>query len=93
MEFTYADIIGITAGLMLAISNIPQLIKIIKTHDTKSISLIMYIIYITGIILWLVYGIVLKSLSVIIANGLGLCTAFPVLTFKLINVIKNKEKV
>ena len=93
MEFTYADIIGICAGLMLAISNIPQLIKIIKTHDTKSISLIMYIIYITGIILWLVYGIVLKSLSVIIANGLGLCTAFPVLTFKLINVIKNKEKV
>lgn len=93
MEFTYADIIGITAGLMLAISNIPQLIKIIKTHETKSISLIMYIIYITGIILWLVYGIVLKSLSVIIANGLGLCTAFPVLTFKLINVIKNKEKV
>ena len=93
MEFTYADIIGITAGLMLAISNIPQLIKIITTRDTKSISLIMYIIYITGIILWLVYGIVLKSLSVIIANGLGLCTAFPVLTFKLINVIKNKEKV
>ena len=93
MEFTYADIIGITAGLMLAISNIPQLIKIIKTHETKSISLIMYIIYITGIVLWLVYGIVLKSLSVIIANGLGLCTAFPVLTFKLINVIKNKEKV
>ena len=88
-----AEIIGLIAGSCLAISNVPQIIRIIKTKDTSSISLIMYLIYTIGITLWLTYGIILSSISVIISNSVALTTASLVLIFKLINIIVKKEKI
>ena len=48
-------IIGLISGAFTTVSLIPQIVKIIKTKDTKSISLPMYIIYTTGIVGWLIY--------------------------------------
>jgi len=87
------EYIGIFAGLCLAISNIPQIIKIARTHDTSAISLYMYIIYSMGLASWLTYGIILKSLSMILSNAVALLFAGFVLVCKIINIIKNKEKV
>ena len=89
----YYEYIGLFAGVCLAIANVPQIIRILKTHDTTSISLIMYFIYILGLASWLTYGIILKSPSMIASNVVALLTAGFVLVTKLINVIKNKEKV
>ena len=87
------EYIGIFAGLCLAISNIPQIIKIAKTHDTSAISLYMYIIYSMGLASWLTYGIIQRSLSMILSNAIALLFAGFVLVCKLINIIINKEKV
>ncbi|MCR5741473.1 MAG: SemiSWEET transporter [Gammaproteobacteria bacterium] len=86
------EIIGLCAGGCLAISNIPQIIMIIRTKDTKSISVYMYLIYIIGVALWLTYGIIVNSLSMIISNAVAMSTAMFVFIFKLFNIIKYKEK-
>lgn len=88
-----AEIIGLIAGSCLAISNIPQIVRILKTKDTTSISFLMYLIYTTGIILWLTYGVILSSISVIISNSIALTTASVVLIFKFMNIIVKKEKI
>jgi MtN3 and saliva related transmembrane protein len=42
--------------------------KVWKTKQTKDLSLRMYSIMFLGILLWLVYGILIDSLSIILAN-------------------------
>jgi MtN3 and saliva related transmembrane protein len=76
-------VLGLLAATGTTVSFIPQAIKILKTRDTKSISLSMYILFVTGVLLWLVYGIVKKDIPMIIANGITLVFAGIILYFKL----------
>jgi MtN3 and saliva related transmembrane protein len=79
----YLDIIGYSAGLLILVSIVPQIIKSWKTKSTKDISLLRYIIYILGIILWLTYGIILANGPMIITNSINLCLASSILYLKL----------
>jgi len=79
----YVDIIGYVAGLLVLLSLIPQIIKSWKTKSTKDISLLRYIIYIIGIIMWLIYGIILVNGPMIIANSISLVLASSILYLKL----------
>lgn len=78
-----ATIIGLFAATCTTISFIPQVIQIIKTKETKGISLIMYIIFTTGIACWLGYGILLKDIPIIAANTVTLVLATTILVFKI----------
>ena len=69
------DLIGYAAGFLILISIIPQIIKSWKTKSTKDLSLLRYLIYVSGVILWLVYGIALKNLPIIIVNSLNFILA------------------
>jgi len=75
--------IGLVAAALTTVSFLPQVIKILKTKHTKDISLLMYVSFITGIILWLVYGISLKELPIIIGNGITFILAVIVLILKI----------
>jgi MtN3 and saliva related transmembrane protein len=75
--------IGLIAGILTTISFLPQVIKILKTKDTTSISLLMYIIFTTGVFLWLIYGILVKDYPVIIANFITFILASMILTLKI----------
>lgn len=75
--------IGLLAAALTTVSFLPQVIKIIKTKHTKDISLLMYMIFITGIILWLIYGISLKELPIIIGNGITFILALTILILKI----------
>ncbi len=78
-----ATIIGLVAGTLTTASFVPQLVKAWKTKSTTDISLAMYLIICTGIFLWLVYGILIGSLPVILANGVTLAIALLILLLKL----------
>jgi MtN3 and saliva related transmembrane protein len=65
------EIIGFMAGIFLAISLIPQIIKSWKTRSTKDISLIWSLINLIGEILWIVYGFYLNSYSLIIMSSIS----------------------
>jgi MtN3 and saliva related transmembrane protein len=62
------EIIGHTAAVCTTFAFVPQVMKVWKTKQTKDLSLRMYSIMFLGILLWLVYGILIDSLSIILAN-------------------------
>lgn len=76
-------VIGMLAATGTTISFLPQALKIIKTKDTKSISLSMYILFVSGVILWFIYGILRMDIPVMIANGVTLILACLILYFKI----------
>lgn len=76
-------IIGLLAGALTTIAFLPQAIKTWKTKSAKDISLGMYLIFTTGVMLWLIYGILISDLPVILANAVTLVFALSILYFKL----------
>ena len=80
------EIIGVIAAVCTTFAFVPQVIKVWKTKQTKDLSLRMYSIMFLGILLWLVYGIIIDSISIILAN---VVTATLVGTI-LAHVIKGK---
>ena len=77
------DVLGYVAGILVVISLLPQVIKSWKTKSTKDISLWRYIIYVTGLILWVAYAIIIQNGPVAVMNGLGLVLAVSILYLKL----------
>lgn len=75
--------IAYTATTFGLFAFLPQAIKTLKSKETKDISLIMYLIFWLGVILWLLYGIFLKSLPVIIVNSVVLFLASVILVLKI----------
>jgi len=65
-------VLGLVAATCTTFSFLPQALKTIQTKQTKDLSLGMYIVLITGVILWFVYGIFIKDLPIILANGISL---------------------
>ncbi len=55
-------------GTIGALANIPQAIKIFKRKSAKDISIIMYIMLITGAFIWILYGIEIRDPPLIIVN-------------------------
>jgi len=76
-------IIGLVAAGLTTSSFIPQALKIIKDKETRDISLLMYILLDAGIFLWFIYGLLIKSMPVVVANGITLVFTTLVLLLKL----------
>ncbi|MEH1909476.1 MAG: SemiSWEET transporter [Nostoc sp.] len=65
----FLTILGLAAATLTTISFLPQMFKTWQTKSAKDVSLLTLITFITGVFLWLVYGIYLQSLPIILANG------------------------
>jgi MtN3 and saliva related transmembrane protein len=63
-----SEIVGIIAGALSCTTFLPQVIKTWKSKSTKDVSLTMFIIASIGTALWLVYGILIHSFSIIATN-------------------------
>jgi MtN3 and saliva related transmembrane protein len=79
------DLLGYVAGVLTTVAFFPQVIKAFRTRSTKDISLSMWVLLFTGIICWLVYGFLVGSGPVIIANAVTLVLVGAVLALKLMN--------
>lgn len=79
----FHTIIGLTAGFCTTLAFLPQAIKTWKTKSAKDLSLGMYSIFCTGIILWLIYGFLINDLPVILTNLASMVLAASILYFKL----------
>lgn len=62
-------IIGIAAGVLTAASMLPQVFKTLKTKKAEHVSPLMLIILISGVSLWIVYGILKNDLPIVLTNG------------------------
>lgn len=78
-------IIGLFAAFCTTFSFLPQAIKVIKSKQTKDLSLGMYSIFTLGVLLWLIYGVFIKDIPLIIANVITLIFASTILIMKIIH--------
>ena len=78
-----AEIIGSIAATLTTTAFIPQAWQVWRTRHTADISLVMYAMFTTGVALWLLYGILLSSWPITIANCITLVLAGVVLVMKL----------
>jgi MtN3 and saliva related transmembrane protein len=81
------EILGYCAAFLTTASFLPQAFLILKTRDTRSLSLTMYFLFTMGIVLWLIYGIQRSDNAIIIANIITLFLSAIILGFKIYNVI------
>lgn len=75
--------LGTAAAVLTTLCWVPQALKIIISRDTRSISLLTQSILVTGIVMWLVYGLALEDLPLIWANIVTLCLNGLILGLKL----------
>lgn len=68
-KMTTEHIVGIVAGVLTGIAALPQLIKLIKEKDGTQISAVMLLVLISGLVSWLVYGIMREDWPIIITNA------------------------
>ncbi|MHB1677453.1 MAG: SemiSWEET family sugar transporter [Sulfuriferula sp.] len=76
------DWLGLLAGSLTTIAFVPQVVRIWRTKHADDISTSMFVIFITGVALWLCYGISLKAWPVIAANAATLILAIIILILK-----------
>ena len=85
MQFDGIILIGLVAATCTTTSFLPQVFKAMRSKQTKDISFLMYAILTAGLFLWLVYGIILKDIPLILANGISCSLALAVLFLKIIS--------
>lgn len=74
---------GYLAAAMTTLAFVPQALKTIRTRDTRSISLGMYVVFTIGIAFWLVYGVALQSTPMILSNIVTFLLSATILGLKL----------
>ncbi|MEO7953608.1 MAG: SemiSWEET transporter [Polaromonas sp.] len=78
------DLIGSLAACLTTVSFVPQAWLSFRTRDVSGISLGMYSVFTVGVALWLVYGLLLNSWPMVIANTITLVLALMILGMKLL---------
>lgn len=84
--------IGTCAGILTTIAFIPQVSKTWRTGSAQDISLLMFLLFSTGVALWLTYGLLLHSLPIIIANAITLALSCSILVLKLRDIVRRRRR-
>lgn len=84
-RFDVIEIIGLVAAVLTTLSFLPQAILILRTRNTDGISVLMYLLFTAGVFLWVIYGVLIMSWPLILANTVTLVFAGLILTAKLLS--------
>ena len=79
------NIVGYVAATFTTISFLPQLIRVIRLRSTRDISLGMFTMFSTGKALWFMYGLLLHSTPMVLANGITCALSTSILMLKIRN--------
>ena len=82
-KFNYIDLFGFLAALLTTIAFLPQLYKTWQTKSAEDVSLLMLILFITGLICWIIYGSKIHSTPILLANVVTLVFNFSILILKI----------
>ncbi len=92
MESTF----GYLAAICTTIAFIPQAIKVYKSKHTRDISIGMFLLMNAGLIFWLIYGILILSYPIILANAVTIIFVLYILFMKvkidLLAPLRNEKK-
>ena len=77
------DIFGYFAAFLTTAAFLPQLLKTLKTKKADDVSLTTLIMFIVGVLSWIVYGYKINSIPILIANLITLILNLLILISKL----------
>jgi MtN3 and saliva related transmembrane protein len=77
------DIIGVTAGILVLSSFIPQLHKAYKTKRMIDVSIYLMALIASGMFLWVIYGIIRRDPVIIGTNAAGFILNIILMILKL----------
>ena len=77
------DLVGTAAGILTTLAFIPQLVKTWRSQSADDVSLVMFLLFSTGVVLWIVYGVQMQSLPIIAFNGITLGLSVTMIFFKI----------
>ncbi len=83
MQSYLIEAIGMAAAALTTLCWVPQAVRILRTRDTRSISLYAQAAFALGVALWLAYGLLIGSWPVIIANAISFLLVFAILVMKI----------
>lgn len=75
--------LGLLAGAQTTLAFLPQALKVWRSKSAHDISLATFLMFCGGVSCWLAYGLLIDSLSIVVANALTLALAFSILVMKL----------
>ena len=77
------DAVGYSAAMITTLCWLPQAVRILRTRDTRAISLASYSAFAAGVGLWLIYGLFIGNLPVIVANAVTLALTLAIVLLKV----------
>ena len=89
MFYLNIEFFGYFAAILTTLAFLPQLIKTLKTKKAEDVSLITLIMFLTGVLSWIIYGYRIASTPILLANLITFVLNLFILIFK-ITFSKNK---
>ena len=77
------EFFGYFAAILTTAAFLPQLIKTLKTKKAEDVSLITLIMFICGVVSWIIYGYKISSSPILIANIITLILNLFILISKI----------
>ena len=77
------EIFGYIAAILTTAAFLPQLIKTLKTKKADDVSLITLIMFIVGVLCWIIYGYKISSIPILLANLITLLLNLLILISKI----------
>ena len=77
------EFFGYIAAILTTLAFLPQLIKTLKTKKAEDVSLITLIMFLTGLLSWIIYGYKISSTPILIANIITFILNLLILIFKI----------
>lgn len=85
------EIIGTAAGILSCITFMPQVLRTWRLKSADEISPVMFVIAMISTLLWLVYGILIQSFSMIFTNIVVCCLSVVMLV--MIIAFRRKKRI
>lgn len=79
----YTELIGFIAAILTTSAFVPQVYKIVKSKSADGVSLVMYFVMLSGVTAWGVYGWLIQSPSVIMANCITALLLLIIIYYKI----------
>jgi len=76
-------LIGSVAALCTTAAFVPQVARVWRLKSAEEISLTTFLVFSFGTLFWLVYGLLIHSLPIILANGVTLALSVTMVSMKL----------
>jgi MtN3 and saliva related transmembrane protein len=77
------ELVGFLAGTLTTLCWTPQAVKILRSREAKSISMTTQATFVVGCTLWLIYGVLIGSLSIVLFNAITIALNGLIILLKL----------